>query len=170
MKIIMFFLLLVLTPYSAFALDLVEGELDGSIKFHNRDFVPATFLVQTTGNEDEPNYKIEMIHDERFYNFEKLRLSDKPNMSFYLNTGKEYKCSLSLDEKAKNDIEDCKSMEGYCGECLREGDEEKQKLIIINLKLPIPELELELELEPEPELEPEREPEPEPTVQDDTQQ
>ena len=133
MKIILLFLILALTPYSVFAAQLVDD--DGKIKFHDQEFVPATFVFRSKKNGDELSYKIEMIHDERPYKFEKLTFDGK-QMMFVLDTGLEYNCVLSFDEKVKKDIKDCKDREGYCGECIHLADDEKQKLIIINMKLP----------------------------------
>lgn len=76
-----------------------------------------------------------MIHDDRLYGFDKLAFDSK-EMGFALDTGQEYNCVLSLDEKAKNDIEECKDKKGYCGKCIHLADDETQKLIIINMKPP----------------------------------
>ena len=140
MKIILLFLILVVIPHSVFSAKLTVGEMDGSIKFHNKKFVATEFIVRTDGSDEEPSYSIEMIHEESFYKFEELNLIDETNMIFFLDTGQQYKCTLSSDEKAKSNTEECKDKEGYCGECLQADDEEKQKLIIINIKLPPAEL------------------------------
>ena len=100
MKIILHFLILTLTPYSVIAAELVEGEREGKVKFHGQEFVPATFVVRSIKKKDELNYKIEMIHDERLYDFEQLAF-DRKQMMFLLDTGQKYNCVLSLDEKAK---------------------------------------------------------------------
>lgn len=135
MKTILQFLILALTPYSVFAAELVEGERDGKIKLHGQEFVPATFVVRSIKKGDELIYKIEMIHDDRLYDFDKLTLDSK-EMRFVLDTGQEYNCVLSLDEKVKKDIKECKDKKGYCGECIYLADDVKQKLIIVNMKPP----------------------------------
>jgi len=135
MKIILLFLIMALTPYSVFSAELVEGEREGKIKLHGQEFDPATFVVRSIKKDDELIYKIEMIHDDRLYDFDRLTFDSK-EMSFFLDTGREYNCVLSLDEKVKNDIKECKDKKGYCGECIHLVDDETQKLVIINIKPP----------------------------------
>lgn len=135
MKIILLFLIMAMAPYSVFSAELVEGERDGKIKLHGQEFVPATFIVRSIKKNDELIYKIEMIHDDRLYGFDKLTF-DSNEMGFALDTGQEYNCLLSMDEKVKNDIKKCKDKKGYCGECIHLADDGKQKLIIINMKPP----------------------------------
>ena len=76
-----------------------------------------------------------MFHDDRLYGFDKLTFDGK-EMGYALDTGQEYNCLLSMDEKVKNDIKECKDKKGYCGECIHLADNGKQKLIIINMKPP----------------------------------
>jgi hypothetical protein len=135
MKIILLFLIMVMAPYSVFSAELVEGERDGKIKLQGQEFVPATFIVRSIKKDDELIYKIEMIHDDRLYSFDKLTFDSK-KMEFALDTGQKYNCVLSMDEKVKNGIKECKDKKGYCGECIHLADDGKQKLIIINMKPP----------------------------------
>lgn len=135
MRIIMLFLILASIPNSVFAAELVEGVREGKIKFHDEEFVPATFVIRSIKKDDEPSYRIEMIQDERLYDFEQLTFDSK-EMMFVLDTGQKYNCVLSLDEKAKNNVKDCKGREGYCGVCIHLTDDEKRKLIIINIRPP----------------------------------
>lgn len=135
MKITLLFLIMALTPYSVISAELVEGERAGKIKFHGKEFDSATFVVRPIKKGDELSYKIEMIHDERPYDFEQLTFDSK-EMMFVFDTGQEYNCVLSDDEEVKKDIEKCKDKKGYCGECIHLADDGKQKLIIINMKPP----------------------------------
>lgn len=145
MKTMLLFLILASAPYSVFAVELVEGEVDGKIKFHNQTkFDPTTIVVRSKKIGDESIYKIEMIHDERLYKFDKLNLDFMPQkMMFNLDTGQEYNCELFFDENVKKDITECKDKEGYCGKCVqpddseKTDDDEKQELIIINMKSPV---------------------------------
>lgn len=148
MKIILIFLIMALTPYSVFSAELVEGERDGKIKLQGQEFVPATFVVRSIKKDDELIYKIEMIHDDRLYDFDKLTLDSK-EMRFVLDTGQEYNCVLSLEEKVKNDIKECKDKKSYCGECIHMADDGKQKQIIINMKPPSEEPDTAAEVEDE---------------------
>ena len=107
MKIILLFLIMVMAPYSVFSAELVEGERDGKIKLHGQEFVPATFIVRSIKKDDEIIYKIEMFHDDRLYGFDKLTFDSK-KMGFALDTGQKYNCLLSMDEKVKNGIKECK--------------------------------------------------------------
>ena len=133
MKINLLFLVFTLTSYSVFSAELVEGEREGKIKFHGKEFVSATFVVRSVKKGNESGYKIEMIHDERLYDFEKLTFEGE-DMMFVLDTGQKYNCVLSREEKVNKDIEECSDKKGYCGECIHLTDDEKQKLIIINIK------------------------------------
>lgn len=137
MKIILLLLITALTPYSVLAAELIEGEREGKVKFHGRGkiFETVTFFVRSIKKGDELSYKIEMIHADRPYSFEDLTVDNK-EMRFMLDTGEEYDCVLSFDEKIKKDIQECKDREGYCGECIQLAGDVKQKTIIINMKPP----------------------------------
>lgn len=130
---IMFFLILYLTANLVFAARLVEGEVDGKIKFHGqKKFVAATFVVSSRQKDDALSYRIEMIHNDRLYKFEKLKFDGK-QMVFVLDTGQKYECVMSFNGKAKNKVQACKDRDGYCGECIYLADDEKQKRIVINM-------------------------------------
>jgi hypothetical protein len=141
MNIILILLIMIVTPYSVFAAELVTGEREGKIKLHGQEFVPATFVVRSIKKDDGSIYKIEMIHDDRLYDFKQLTF-DNDEIRFVLDTGQEYNCILFRDEKLKQEIKECKDKNGYCGECMHMAEDETQKLIIINIK--------PLQLEPEP--------------------
>lgn len=135
MKKILLLLILALTPHSVFSAELVKGERDGKIKFHGQEYVPATFIVRSVKKDGELIYKIEMFHDDRLYNFDNLTF-DNEDMRFILDTGQEYNCVLSADEKENKDVKECKDKKGYCGECIHLTDDGKQKQIVINMKPP----------------------------------
>ena len=132
---ILLFMALASTQFLVFAAELVDGERSGKIKFHDQEFVPTTFVIRSINSDDVRSYRIEMIHDDRLYDLEQLAF-DGAAMKFVLDTGQKYNCLLSLDEDSKNDVEDCKDKQGYCGECVHLVDDETQKLIVINIKPP----------------------------------
>ncbi len=132
---ILVLLITALISHSVFAAGLVEGQWNGKITMHGKKSDEVRFRVRSKQNDDLVSYKVDMFYKERPFKFEKLKVDTK-EMKFVLDTGVEYDCVLSLDDKEKKDIEDCKNKEGYCGKCIHSGDGEVRK-IIINMLPPL---------------------------------
>ena len=121
--------------HSVIAAELVEGQWDGTVTMHGEKSSNVKFRVRSKQNDDVISYKIDLFYNERPFKFDKLTVNKK-EMKFLLNTGAEYDCVLTLDDKQKKDIKECKNKEGYCGKCIHLIDDETRE-IIINMQPPL---------------------------------
>lgn len=152
MKTILVLLIIASLSLSAHSIELAEGEVEGKIKFGSQSFVPTLFVVQSQTVDDGLSYRIEMLHDERIYNFYDLTFNDN-QMEFTLDTGQQYSCLLSLDDTIKKNVSDCEDGAGYCGECIFNNKNNEKKRITISINTPETELEIETEDETQNEVE-----------------